>query len=48
METRNTYINKIVKTVLSAVVAGIVGYFLFGQDTMIAVLMAGLPAGCLY
>ena len=45
METRNTYINKIIKTVLTAVVAGVVGYFLFGQDTMIAILMAGLPAG---
>ena len=45
MEAKNTYISKIIKTVLSAFFTGLIGYFLFEQDMAIAVLFAGLPTG---
>lgn len=45
METRNTYVGKIIKTVLTAFIAGLFGYFLFDQDIAVAILFAGLPTG---
>lgn len=39
------YIGKLIKTVLSAVIAGIVAYFLFDQDIMMAIAFAGIPTG---
>lgn len=45
METKSTYIKKIVKTVIVAVIAGWIAYGLFDQDMMMAIAFAGVPTG---
>ena len=45
METRRTYIKKIIKTLLIAIIAGGIAYFLFDQDMMMAIAFAGVPTG---
>ncbi|MBR4290502.1 MAG: hypothetical protein IKT52_07670 [Oscillospiraceae bacterium] len=42
---KSTYIAKLIRTVLVAVIAGMATYFLFGQDLMLAIAFAGLPTG---
>ena len=42
---KNKYIGKLIKTVLTAVIAGGITYFLFGQDMMLAIAFAGIPTG---
>ena len=42
---KSTYIGKLIKTVLVAVIAGGIGYFLFKQDMMMAIAFAGVPTG---
>ena len=45
METKNTYIWKLIKTVLIALIAGGIAYFVFQQDMMMAIAFAGVPTG---
>lgn len=45
METKHTYIMKLTKTVLVAVVSGSIAYFVFRQDLMMAIAFAGIPTG---
>lgn len=42
---KSTYIWKLIKTVLAAVIAGGIAYFLFDQDMMMAIAFAGIPTG---
>lgn len=45
MESKNIYVKKIIKTVLTAIAGGFLGYFLFQQDMFTAIMFAGLPTG---
>ena len=45
MDTKSTYIMKIIKTVVIAVFAGAIAYVLFDQDMMMVIAFAGVPSG---
>ena len=42
---KSTYIEHIIKTILIAVVAAGIAYFLFNQDMMVVIAFAGVPTG---
>jgi len=45
METKSTYVKKLVKTVVVAIIAGCIAYAMLDQDMMLAIACAGIPAG---
>lgn len=45
METKSTYIWKLIKTALGALIAGGIAFFVFQQDMMMAIAFAGVPSG---